>query len=545
MRLSLLFAAIAVLFTAGIASAEERIALVIGNSDYETTGWALINPEHDAKLMKTSLEAVGFKVALHLNVDEDEMEDAFAAHGARLTAAGTDAVGLIYYAGHGVQSQGYNYLLPIDVRAQTEQDIWAQAPRLGQALQYVRAAGNSINFIILDACRNNPLPSSSRSAGSGGLALVARSRGLLVSYSTEPGFTATDGSGENSPFTAALAHYLQQDGLIAEQVFKRVADQVNLNTGGAQTPFYNSGLIGADFCFGDCSGNPVAIAAPTITTISAAGRDVSEASESTLPSPPVLVTGETFQDCETCPNMTVIPAGTFTMGSPEDEAERKDSEDPQREISIQSFAASTYEITFAQFETCRAAGACSADPASQVRKPLWKGAAHPVSHVSWTDANEYIAWLNQQTTGHPYRLLSEAEWEYAARAGTQTAFHTGATMLGDQANFNADRSYAGSPKSAYLRMPISVGQYEPNAFGLYDMSGNIAEWTADCWYRNYTGLPKDGSAAPDTSATCARTVRGGSFKKVPSYVRSAHRASESVNHRDDETGFRVAKTLEH
>ena len=199
------------LFLPVIAFAEARIALVIGNSKYETTGWALANPANDARLMKQSLEAVGFRVNLLVDATEDEMEDAFAAHCARLRAGGPDAVGLIYFAGHGIQSEGYNYLIPVDANARTEQDVWAQAPRLGQALQHVRSAGNGVNFVVLDACRNNPLPSSSRSAGSGGLAAVARSRGLLVSYSTEPGFTATDGAGVNSPYTAALAQVIQQE----------------------------------------------------------------------------------------------------------------------------------------------------------------------------------------------------------------------------------------------------------------------------------------------------------------------------------------------
>ena len=125
------------LFLPVLALAEARIALVIGNSKYETTGWALANPANDARLMKQSLEAVGFQVSLLIDATEDEMEDAFAAHGARLRAGGQDTVGLIYFAGHGIQSEGYNYLIPVDANARTEQDVWAQAPRLGQALQHV------------------------------------------------------------------------------------------------------------------------------------------------------------------------------------------------------------------------------------------------------------------------------------------------------------------------------------------------------------------------------------------------------------------------
>ncbi len=175
-------------------------------------------------------------------------------------------MGLIYYAGHGVQSQGLNYLVPVDADARSEQDIWRQAPRLGDALRYVEDAGNAVNFVILDACRDNPLPSATRSAG-GGLAEVKPSRGLLISYSTAPGYVAYDGDGANSAFALALAQTLKQQNLIAEQVFKRVADTVNASTGGLQTPFYNSGLTGADFCFAGCTGAPAPVSAPAPTVV--------------------------------------------------------------------------------------------------------------------------------------------------------------------------------------------------------------------------------------------------------------------------------------
>ncbi|MEM9939573.1 MAG: caspase family protein [Pseudomonadota bacterium] len=244
-----LFSVLSLSLTA--AAQNKKVALVIGNSQYEMTGWQLPNPTRDARLIADTLEEIGFAVTLETDLTEEEMEDAFAEHGARLTAAGEGAVGVFYFAGHGVQSQGFNYLIPVDARAQTEQDIWRQAPRLGEALQFIRSAGNSVNFVILDACRNNPLPSANRDL-SGGLAPVGRASGLLIAYATEPGFTASDGTGENSPFTEALATVLPTEGLIAEQVFKRVADRVRDSTAGAQTPFYNSGLTGDDFCFSSC-----------------------------------------------------------------------------------------------------------------------------------------------------------------------------------------------------------------------------------------------------------------------------------------------------
>ncbi|MEZ5997928.1 MAG: SUMF1/EgtB/PvdO family nonheme iron enzyme [Hyphomonas sp.] len=544
-----------------------RFALVIGNSDYYQPAWKLTNPANDAQLMADALGDVGFQVTVLLNGTEAEMEDAFAAHGARLKAAGKSAVGLIYYAGHGVQSQGLNYLVPVDANARSEQDIWRQAPRLGDALRYVEDAGNSVNFVILDACRDNPLPSATRSAG-GGLAEVKPARGLLISYSTAPGYVAYDGDGSNSAFALALAQSISQQNLIAEQVFKRVADSVNAATGGLQTPFYNSGLTGADFCFAGCSGAPVpppVVVADSVTssrmpagTRSAAGTNAdrieapkfNEVSSMLRASAfAAAATGQTveqrkFRDCTECPEMVAIPAGTFLMGSPDDEAERKPTEGPQWQVSVGAFAASATEITWGQLDACVAAGGCSGNKArAETRSEPWTKASMPVVNITWPEAMDYVRWLNEQVDGEPYRLLSEAEWEYAARAGTTTTFNTGDTLSDKQANFNAGRQYNGSVKGTWPRQPMPAGYYPPNAFGLYEMHGNVAEWGADCWFHDYTGRFGD-AAVEDKSGCRTRVVRGGSWEKIPSYVRSATRDSYPDTGRDDSIGFRVARDMD-
>ncbi|MEL7452713.1 MAG: caspase family protein, partial [Pseudomonadota bacterium] len=324
----------------GAVSNEPRVALVIGNAAYEQTGWALTNPENDATLMAETLTAIGFDVHLVLNASEEEMEDAFAIYGERLAGAGPKAVGVLYYAGHGVQSQGANYLIPVDARPRTEQDVWRQAPRLGEAIQYIEAAGNDVNFIILDACRNNPLPSATRSAGGNGLAAVPRSQGLLIAYATEPGYTAADGQGTtNSPFTTALADVLPTDGLVAELAFKRVADRVKAATGGAQNPFYNSGLTGADFYFSRAVG--AATKAPPQQKVRIVPPQEPQQEQVVLTDPDVLfgadgpaqsalsmaiaeeaIDRRNFRDCEACPAMVAVPGGTFVMGSPEEEEDR-------------------------------------------------------------------------------------------------------------------------------------------------------------------------------------------------------------------------------
>jgi len=280
---SMRFLALWLLFWAAFSVeslAQERLALVIGNGQYEQAGWRLANSERDAWLIASTLKRLGFKVDLRLNLTEEEMEDAFAAHGEKLRRAGASSVGLLYFSGHGVQSNGYNYLIPVDAHPATEQDVWRQAPRLGEALEQMTSSLNAANFVILDACRNNPLPSATRSAG-GGLGIEARSQGLLIAYSTEPGMVASDGVGVNSPYTRALADYMQRDGLIAEQVFKRVADAVVRESKGAQRPFYNNGLSGSDFCFADCTAQePDSLNADTAAYLRASSacdfRDFSE-----------------------------------------------------------------------------------------------------------------------------------------------------------------------------------------------------------------------------------------------------------------------------
>eukprot|EP01013_Petalomonas_cantuscygni_P031204 TRINITY_DN57386_c0_g1_i1.p1 TRINITY_DN57386_c0_g1~~TRINITY_DN57386_c0_g1_i1.p1 ORF type:complete len:575 (-),score=94.34 TRINITY_DN57386_c0_g1_i1:1444-3168(-) len=548
-----------------------RYALIIGNSSYQQTGWQLANPARDARLMADTLGKVGFSVDLVLDGTEEEMERAFASHGARLKAGGPAAIGLIYYAGHGVQSQGLNYLVPVDANARSEQDIWRQAPRLGDALRYVEHAGNAVNFVILDACRDNPLPSATRSAA-GGLAEVKPARGLLISYSTAPGYVAYDGEGGNSTFALALAETIGQQNLIAEQVFKRVADRVNQSTNGLQTPFYNSGLTGADFCFAGCNGGaapqpiPVSSSAVSHGARSSVSRSAGDAAE-TFPDADTApaftevssllrtaafmaaeaggdVSERKFRDCTNCPDMVALPGGEFMMGSPETEKERKDNEGPQWRATIESFAASATEITWGQIHTCITAGGCAGNEAgAETRSDQWRQSALPVINITWVEAKAYIDWLNTLVEGEPYRLLSEAEWEYAARAGTTTPFNTGETLTDTQANFNATRSYNDSPRGSWPRRPMPAGYYPANAFGLHEMHGNVAEWVADCSVRSYLG--RFGTATVYDERNCrTRAVRGGSWEKVPSYVRSAIRDGFPDTGRDDGIGFRVARDRE-
>ena len=235
------------------AFAEKRIALVIGNSAYETDGWRLLNPTNDAELLGRALESVGFEVHQLLDADKTSMEEAFQAHADRLKDAGEDAVGFFFFAGHGAQHRGLNYLVSTDARLRSAADLMRQ-PKLNLLMDYLDYAGNQTNFIVLDACRNNPLPASMRNTA-GGLASSQKVRGTLIAYSTAPGMVAEDGAGRsNSAYSASLAALMIQPGYSVETLFRVVATRVEDVTEGIQIPWTESGLRGEqDFCFAGCS----------------------------------------------------------------------------------------------------------------------------------------------------------------------------------------------------------------------------------------------------------------------------------------------------
>jgi formylglycine-generating enzyme required for sulfatase activity len=249
--------------------------------------------------------------------------------------------------------------------------------------------------------------------------------------------------------------------------------------------------------------------------------------------------GRSFRDCPDCPEMVVVPAGSFMMGSPQNEPHRESDEGPQRRVTIaKPFAVGKFEVTFAEWDACVSAGACKLKPEAS-----WGSGRQPVMRVSWDDiTKEYLPWLSRKT-GKTYRLLSEAEWEYAARAGTTTPFSFGQTISTDEANYDGNYTYGGGRKGVYRQKTIEVGSLnKPNAWGLHDMHGNVWEWVADCYKDSYAGAPTDGSATADTAA-CARVLRGGSWNNGPLALRSADRNWHRPVLRYDYFGFRLARTL--
>ncbi len=267
--------------------------------------------------------------------------------------------------------------------------------------------------------------------------------------------------------------------------------------------------------------------APAAPTQQAANAPLSAAQEAALKA------GDTFQECTNCPVMMVVPAGSFTMGSPASDPDSRSNEGPQHKVTIAGqFAIAQFELTFDEWDACVADGGCNGyKPADEG----WGRGSRPVINVSWNDATAYVAWLAKKT-GKPYRLLSESEYEYATRAGTTTAYPWGDAIGSNNANCNGCGSQWGGKQTA------PVGSFAANGFGLYDMVGNVWEWTQDCYHDSYNGAPSDGSAW--TNGDCSLPVlRGGSWDYLPRLLRSARRYGSLPVDRYDDFGFRVGRTL--
>jgi formylglycine-generating enzyme required for sulfatase activity len=241
-----------------------------------------------------------------------------------------------------------------------------------------------------------------------------------------------------------------------------------------------------------------------------------------------------FTECvRDCPQMIVVPAGSFMMGSPPTETNHQAAEEPKHSVTLaKPFAVSIYEITFADWDACATYGDC--DP--RINDSGWGRGQQPVMNVTWNDAKRYVRWLSTMT-GEPYRLLSEAEYEYAARGGNQTVYPWGNAMGADKANCNGCGSRWDSVQTA------PVGSFAANLFGLYDMVGNINEWVEDCLHANYQGAPADGSAWIEGGTCSLRMGRGGNFGSLPIGLRSATRYRDPPEFRGSGLGFRVARTL--
>ena len=237
-------------------------------------------------------------------------------------------------------------------------------------------------------------------------------------------------------------------------------------------------------------------------------------------------------------DMISIPGGSFTMGAPESETDSGEGERPQHEVTLQPFYLGRYAVTQAQWR--EVAGYERINQDLNPDPSHFKGDNRPVERVSWEETQEFCQRLSAKT-GKDYRLPSEAEWEYACRAGTTTPFHFGKMITTEVANYDGNYSYNESPKGEYRRETTDAGTFPANEWGLHDMHGNVWEWCEDDWHDNYKGAPEDGSAwiNNDNRSQAKKLLRGGSWYDEPRYCRSAYRYGNYPVTRNIGIGFRV------
>jgi formylglycine-generating enzyme required for sulfatase activity len=578
-------------------SGQQRIALVIGNGAYANVK-VLPNPPNDAALVATTLKQLGFEVTSGINKTQREMKQLIREFGQKLRTRG--GVGLFYFAGHGVQAKGRNYMIPIDAEIQTEADLEDAAVELNYVLGMMDDAQNALNIVILDACRNNPFTRSFRSTQDG-LAQVKAPTGTLIAYATSPDATAADGGGANSPYTEELTKQMSISGVLLETMFRRVTEQVSSRTGGRQEPWYsnnakgefyfsrgpaNSGLSNTgsakidavavereywetirssndpqdykDYIQAYPNGAHVAVAHAKIRqleTSTPANRQPSNVggneSRPTIPGSPGGSRPKSFRNQQGI-ELVYVPAGEFIMGGNSYAAEK-----PVHRITVSNgFYMGKYEVTQAQWQTVM--GTSVRDQRDKAN-PSWplrgEGDDYPMYYVNWSEAQEFIQKLNEMNDGFTYRLPTEAEWEYACRAGTTGDYagtldamawygnNSGQHYLDILQLWNSDKTKDHSTYWNKLsdngNQTHAVGTKQPNAFGLYDMLGNVWEWCEDWYHDNYSGAPTDDSAWVSGGEQKYRVLRGGSWRSDAPSLRSAGRLRNDPGNRNDNYGFRV------
>jgi len=632
---------------------ERRIALVIGNSKYKNS--PLKNPENDAKSIAIKLREFDFEVIEIVNQNRIEIYKAIKRFGEKLKQSD---VGLFYYAGHGMQVNGENYLIPINSPIESEDEVPYNAINAKEILAKMESARSSVNIVILDACRNNPFPSSFRS-NSRGLARIDAPVGTLIVYSTAPGQVAADGDGENGLFTNHLLKQMSKANTDIRDVIMATRADVIEATSGNQVPWESSSLVNK-FYFAN---NPIEqtqtptqpqsitkntntahnnlvqrasstsfenelsmwkvirnstdpaelnafinkfsqgvftqIAIDRLTTltqqqstnkalfidtnpvnaniefidenftydygislpkktykikITAKGYEsvekqinlktkenfyftLAKETEAIIETKTITKTAEknkiTINDVSFL--MKTIPQGIFMMGS-----NSRTSQKPRHKVAIKSFMLMETEVTWALYQQCINAGKCD----KNISDKGFGKEDHPIINVSWNKViQQFIPWINKET-GQNFRLPSESEWEYAARAGTTSNYSWGDKAKCSQAKYNGgkrSKCYFKNSSNRYTGT-AKVKSYSPNAFGLFDMHGNVAEWQQDCRTKSYSRALTNG--LPNFNGDCdKRMVRGGSWLSESSDIKVFTRDRGTAKKAYQEIGFRLAKNI--
>ena len=588
------------LLAATDAVAAKRIALLIGNQDYARQVGALSNPVNDVNLIAASLRKIGFEdgdVRIVRNGTRRAILRAIDAHAEALKAAGPDAIGFLYYSGHGAANKRNrrNYLIPVGVK-RLDGSVWYDAIPLDTIVSTLSdIAVNAAHFVVFDACRNLlNMPTK----GAKGFVPVSTRRGMLIAFSTDPGETASDEGKGSGPYAAALAAELVRPGIHHLDLFQNVKERVYRQTS-AQVPWTRDGMLQRVFLGGHSvpkpqflaswaardwqlvkdTNNPEALRAfarrykgtvyadmalAIVAPLKQPSRACSGVNVKLAKGKSVCIkagSGKSFKACENCPEMLIVPAGRFTMGSPGNEPQR-DKDEAQIHVTIaKPFAVGKFEVTRGEFAAfVKASGHFVGNKCRTYEGNKWKerigrsfrkpgfsqNDTHPVVCVNWKDAQAYVEWLNTKlglSGAQRYRLPSETEWEYVARASTTSPFWWGSSIKTTLANYNGNYVYkGGGSKGKFRKRTVSVDSFKANVWGLHNVHGNVYEWTEDCWNDSNSGNPGNGSAR--TTGKCKRRIiRGGSFGNNPKDLRSALRHEIGIGRRSFSVGFRVVRML--
>ncbi|MCB1207046.1 MAG: SUMF1/EgtB/PvdO family nonheme iron enzyme [Verrucomicrobiae bacterium] len=536
MRASLSLALLATLVSTAAFRLEAgtRSALVLGNNAYAHAR-ALANPVNDATAMAGLLGNLGFSVSLHTDADLRTMRAALRDFVASLPAnPDADAVALVYYAGHGVQIAGRNYLVPVDAEMARDYEVPDETLAMDTLMSALESAGAGLNLLVLDCCRDDPFSRSwrgSRSVDAAGLALPGGApRGMFIAFSTSPGDTAEDGEGDNSPYTSALLRHLPAPGKPFEEVFKAVGGEVSDRTGGEQEPWFNSKFYG-DFRFvGEGGEIP--------------GR-AKEPGQALASQPWANSLGLEF---------VPVPGKAGTLMA-------------RTETRVRDFRAFVRETGYAQRGGAhlfavkkKADGGFTTEWNLRVdggwEKPGFEqGEDHPVVCVSWDEASAFCRWLSEKE-GRVYRLPTDAEWSAAIGSGRRFPWGDEWPAPPGAGNFwdhSAIRGLPGDWKGSVLggdyddgiARTARVASFAPNPHGFFDLGGNVWEWLADD-YDPALNPPDLMVANPslretrDPKGRAFKILRGGAWDNfAETDLRADLRDYDERDRRDDDYGFRM------
>jgi formylglycine-generating enzyme required for sulfatase activity/uncharacterized caspase-like protein len=566
------------------APAADIVALVIGNNAYTRVEDQLDTPINDAQLMKATLEALPGGADVKLLTDATKEEIQIALNALKVRAQGAK-LALVFFSGHGMDGQpdGYatedTFLLPVDATIPDVNYLDTRAISLSSVLTALKNAPVTARAVFLDCCRSGApkataaLASSTKNFGDidervkAALGKAVVPDATLVAFAASPGRKAAaflTEADENSPFTKFLTDQLATGTGNLRDLVEAAAETTETRTGKRQVPYVTyTGAASAirQIVFRTSAGRTVPAPGMTEAEIERRARELAAqmaaeaGSNSQLPmgnrpssignrplpiendapaSGSVLdqgAVGKAIQvklPGEVLMKFAFCPPGSFMMGSPASEADRRDAEDQVQVRISKGFWMGQTEVTQGQW-----AAVMGSNPSHL------KGNDLPVETVSWEDAQAYISKLNQSvplSAGWKYALPTEAQWEYACRAGTESAFSFGALLNGKEANCNGNYPYGTSTKGPYLEKTVKVGSYAANAWGLYDMHGNVWEWCAD-WY----GEKLPGGTDPVGASTGAnRVLRGGSWYSSAARCRAACRSHLDPGYRGHTLGFRPA-----